>query len=177
MLFHCGGNRPVALFRAVRGAKAQGDRDPATEPTLPSVQSHTKEDNHGEEEKEEEIEVNGVTRAPRIGAAPSTSDFARSQISPSDRTPRSVAFIFVEAPAGRTSVSAASVFWRGHPLKRSAQSCRRRRHRRRLARSAHGSLPPAAASATTPSAPARRRHGPRPRCPRRGRHTMRRCAR
>jgi hypothetical protein len=77
----------MALFRAVREAKTQGTENLACDRTNPAVgSSHNEEKSHGEEEKKEEIEVNGVMRAPRIGAAPSTSDFARSPISPSGRT-------------------------------------------------------------------------------------------
>jgi len=72
-----------------KGARAQGPRSSLrlNQPCRRFI-TNTKEHNHGheEEEEKEEIEVNDVERKPRIGAAPSTSDFARSLISSSDRT-------------------------------------------------------------------------------------------
>jgi hypothetical protein len=66
-----------------KGAEAQGLRSKInlTEPTLPQVHhTNTEEDHHGCEEEEKgkgEDEVNDL-RKPRIGAALSTSEFARS---------------------------------------------------------------------------------------------------
>ena len=66
----------MAWFQAVRGARAQGPRHLSLRLNQPCRgSSHNKEESHGEEEEgQEEIEVNGVKRAPRIGAAPSTSN-------------------------------------------------------------------------------------------------------
>jgi hypothetical protein len=93
----------VSWSFSVRGLKPR-DRDRIeinlSEPTLPKVHhSNIEEDHHGQQEEEsseEEVEVSDWRR-PRIGAALSTSDFARSDDLAKRPDQGSAAFVLEEA--------------------------------------------------------------------------------